>query len=79
MPERGDPYFTRAQLAARYGVTTRTVSAWARAGRLPRPLKSGPFRSSRVRWRREEVLRAERELFKVHTPRRQSSGARAES
>lgn len=60
------PFLSREDLARRYGVTTRTVAAWVQAGRLPKPLRAGPYRQSRVRWLREQIEATDRRVFREH-------------
>lgn len=49
-----DRYLAKSELAALFGVSTRTIDAWVAAGRLPRPER---LPSNRPRWR-ESVARA---------------------
>ncbi len=48
-------YYRAAELAEKLGVSRATVWLWAKAGRLPKPVKLGP----RVTvWREEDVMAA---------------------
>mgnify|MGYP006446522135 CR=1 FL=1 len=51
-------YLSSDALAARYGVTRKTVYNWKNSGRLPQPVQLGP---NIVRWRRDEIEQYEAE------------------
>ena len=53
---------TKSAIAARYGVTPRTVENWWKRGLLPPPLKLGNAVQSRVRWADEDLDTLERNL-----------------
>lgn len=50
-------YLSSDALAARYGVTRKTIYNWTHAGRLPKQVQLGP---NVVRWRRDEIEAFER-------------------
>lgn len=51
-------YFTDTQLAGRFGVSRQTVWRWARAGRMPQPVKLSP---GFTRWRSDAIEAWEQE------------------
>ena len=50
---------TKAEVAERYGVTTKTVENWVEAGIFPRPKKMS---RKCVRWNLEDIVAHERKL-----------------
>jgi predicted DNA-binding transcriptional regulator AlpA len=48
-------YVTKRELAAKLGVTERCVDSWAKAGRLPPPIKLGNTPQARVRWDADQL------------------------
>jgi hypothetical protein len=59
--------FTKADIAEAKSVTPRTIDNWVASGWLPRPLKLGTAKQSRVRWTSEHVAALDRKLAEQAT------------
>lgn len=62
-------YFSKAEIAERFGFSTRTVDNLVVRGLLAKPVKLGRFPQSRVRWPAAAVAQLERNLSSSSTSR----------
>ena len=56
-------FLRKPQLAARYGVTTRTIDRWSESGQLPQPIRIGAV----PMWELAEIEAAERAAMKARS------------